>query len=285
MSTSNRPKALSTKDGGSIRGTQLYALRQLQLPPYVDRYGDKVSGAALKAVLRTIDDHGASCWASTATIARETCLNEKTVRRSIKALSALGLLAVVSKIGQSSDCKINWDAFTTPDTMSEVEQVTTPDTMSMTSDTMSTTPDSMSTDPGHRVQQSDMKRKGNDKKRDTKSQLRFDDQDLSFAKLMFEMIKSVAPKTKQPDLNNWANTIRMMRELDGHSLDEISAVFTWANGDDFWKAQILSPDNLRKKFATLHARMVNPISFGKPRSVNRSSGVDYDSTRKTKNEF
>ena len=83
----------------SIRGDQLRALRQLQLSPYVDQYGDKVSGAALKAVLRTIDDHGATCWASTSTIARETCLNEKTVRRCIKALASLGLLSVVAKVG------------------------------------------------------------------------------------------------------------------------------------------------------------------------------------------
>jgi len=268
----------------SIRGQQLNALRKLSIDAYVDQYGAMVSGAAMKSVLRSIDDHGSKCWASVATIAAETCLNEKTVRRSLRALEARGLVFVTVKIGCTSDYQINWPKVTTLDSMSEVAAETTLDSMSTTLDSMSTTLDSMSTNPGHRVQRSVRKRKGSVKKRNSLSPLRFDDEDLSLANLMLERIKSVAPKTKTTadDLNKWANTIRMMRELDGHTLDEIKAVFTWANTDDFWKAQILSPDNLRKKFASLHARMSNPVTFGKPRTANVGAGVNHDPKKELK---
>jgi len=58
-------------------------------------------------------------------------------------------------------------------------------------------------------------------------------------------------------VDTWANTIRLMRKRNKHSLEDIRAVFVWANGDSFWRANILSPDKLRKQFVALDARMRN----------------------------
>jgi hypothetical protein len=53
----------------------------------------------------------------------------------------------------------------------------------------------------------------------------------------------------------WANHVRLMRERDGHSPDEILAVMTWCQNDPFWKANILSTEKLREKWDTLTAKM------------------------------
>mgnify|MGYP003630397095 CR=1 FL=1 len=86
-----------------------------------------------------------------------------------------------------------------------------------------------------------------------KSALRADAIDLELAQWMFGLVKAVAPKEKTPNFEKWGNTIRLMRERDGHSPDEIKAAFKWANQDDFWCLNVMCPNKLRAKFATFHA--------------------------------
>jgi hypothetical protein len=80
-----------------------------------------------------------------------------------------------------------------------------------------------------------------------------DPEDLKLAGIMFESIKLVVPKTKPPNLESWADQIRLMREQDNLSLTDIRNVFAWANQDSFWQSNILSPTKLRKQFPRLHA--------------------------------
>jgi len=96
---------------------------------------------------------------------------------------------------------------------------------------------------------------------------KFSDDDLILAEQIYLKIKEVAPKTKVPNYGAWAESIRLMRERDGHTLVEIKAVFIWANSDSFWRTNILSPSRLRDKFADLHAKMKN-----KP--VDKHGGFD-----------
>ena len=103
------------------------------------------------------------------------------------------------------------------------------------------------------------------------SENKFSDDDLKLAKLIFDRISIVAPKTKPPDLDTWADTIRLMRENDGHSLEEIKQIFLFANNSDFWKSNILSVSKLRKQFATLHAQMINPNQ--KPKELQIREGA------------
>lgn len=266
----------------SIRGGQLTALRKLTIRPFVDRYGASVSGAAMKSVLRTIDDHGAKCWASLATIARETGHNEKTIRRSLKALEALGLVIITANHGRTSHYEINWVALGTPDTMS-----TPPDTLSRvangpTPDTMSRTPDIMSKgsghcvqNPGHSVHRSVKKRHRTEKNRESIVADR-DEESFGLASLMADLVKQVAPKEKPPNLDKWSRTIRLMRDRDGHTFAEIEKVFRWANADPFWRTNIRCPGKLREKFGALHAKMSFPVTgYAKP-PANVGPGVNFD---------
>jgi hypothetical protein len=85
---------------------------------------------------------------------------------------------------------------------------------------------------------------------------KFTERDLADAIAMFEKILLVAQKTKKPNLENWADQFRLMREQDKLTHDEIWSVFMFANNDPFWSVNILSPKTLRAKFSSLHAKMI-----------------------------
>ena len=85
----------------------------------------------------------------------------------------------------------------------------------------------------------------------TRSKLRFDEADFDTAGWMLGKIRVLLPNGKDPNLESWANTIRLMREQDNHTAAEIRAVFGWANADSFWQSNVLSPDKLRKQYDRL----------------------------------
>lgn len=82
-------------------------------------------------------------------------------------------------------------------------------------------------------------------------QKNFSDEDLVVAKRIFGMIRTLNPHHKEPDWNAWANDVRLMVQRDKRSHAEIIDLFTWANGDEFWKSNILSPSKLRKQWDRL----------------------------------
>ena len=88
-----------------------------------------------------------------------------------------------------------------------------------------------------------------------RSKFKFSDVDYQCAEWVYSLVKRVAPASKKPNFENWANTIRLMRELDKLTHDDISQVFTWANQDSFWAVNILSIAKLREKFPQLQAKM------------------------------
>lgn len=87
-----------------------------------------------------------------------------------------------------------------------------------------------------------------------RSKFKFSDDDLRFAGMMFDRVLVVTPSAKKPNLENWANTIRLMRESDNRDHKTMWAVFDWANRDSFWCSNILSPDKLRKQFDKLQVK-------------------------------
>jgi hypothetical protein len=55
----------------------------------------------------------------------------------------------------------------------------------------------------------------------------------------------------QAQERNWEATADVMLRRDGRSYEEIAELIRWAQGDDFWRVNILSMDTLRKKFDQL----------------------------------
>ncbi|WP_299948721.1 helix-turn-helix domain-containing protein [uncultured Microbulbifer sp.] len=80
------------------------------------------------------------------------------------------------------------------------------------------------------------------------------DEDYALANFILEGVRRLQPKFKPPNLDRWADDCRKLRELDNRSLREIARVFTWANNDNFWQSNILSPAKLRKQFDQLQIK-------------------------------
>jgi hypothetical protein len=276
-----RPVAIDRRqvdNSDRIRGEQLALLRGLQLQT-VEQDKAKVTGATLKSVLRAIDDHArddSTCWASTGTIAKETCLSDRTVRRAIRALENLGYIYSSGRCqGNAGEILIDWNRVRTSATITDDDDEPTSVMLTTTSETLTATSETL-TKTSAIVTDKTTEATRNDNKRHSPS-LRSEAVDVRLARLMFEKIAEVAPKTKKPNFDKWANTIRLMRESDRNSPDDIERVFLWANSDDFWRANILCPDTLRKQFSRLHAKMLAPSTASfKRRSANLGPGVVHD---------
>ena len=99
---------------------------------------------------------------------------------------------------------------------------------------------------------------------------KFNEDQMNFASAMYQAILKVAPATKKPNLEAWANTARMINEIDGINLMDAWNVFAWANRDPFWQTNILSADKFRKQYAQLSAKM-NSNSTGSSRDIMQES--------------
>ena len=83
------------------------------------------------------------------------------------------------------------------------------------------------------------------------------------ASWIWELIHQMQPGRKPPNLADWANAIRLIRERDKRTDDRIREVFAWANNDGFWRANILNPDKLREKWDDLTLKMSIPAGNGR----------------------
>ena len=56
----------------------------------------------------------------------------------------------------------------------------------------------------------------------------------------------------------WRTQARLMIDRDGRSVEEIARVIDWVEGNDFWRANVLSVPKLRQKFDTLRLQAQRP---------------------------
>ena len=104
------------------------------------------------------------------------------------------------------------------------------------------------------------------------SKYKFDSYQMEFAKWMHSQLLIQNPNFKKPNLESWANTLRLMLEVDKRDAVKVGEVFTWANQDDFWSSNILSPASLRKQFDKLIVKLDQPKRQEK---VKISGGGDW----------
>jgi len=84
--------------------------------------------------------------------------------------------------------------------------------------------------------------------------------DLQTAEFIWDLIHEMQPTRKPPNLTNWSNAIRLMRERDGRTHKQIRDLFQKCNQDEFWCTNILSPDKLRAKWDDLTLKLVQKRS-------------------------
>lgn len=63
-----------------------------------------------------------------------------------------------------------------------------------------------------------------------------------------------APRVTQ----QWRTQARLMIDRDGRSVEEITRIIDWVDGNDFWRANVLSLPKLRQKFDTLRLQAQRP---------------------------
>jgi hypothetical protein len=76
-------------------------------------------------------------------------------------------------------------------------------------------------------------------------------EDLKTAQWISTRVKLINPTCKAPDMTSWSNTIRLMRQIDNRSHQDICALYDWASKHHFWQTNILSPESLRKQWDKL----------------------------------
>lgn len=82
----------------------------------------------------------------------------------------------------------------------------------------------------------------------------FDDTHMKLSKLLWNHVKANFPNTKEPNLESWANDIRLMMEQDNRTVAEIKGVIEWSQKNDFWYANIRSAKKLREKYEDMYAQ-------------------------------
>lgn len=89
----------------------------------------------------------------------------------------------------------------------------------------------------------------------------FTEADRQFAEYMGKCIDAVNhTHDKRRNLDNWANDLRKMREIDRREPEVIAAVFNWCIQDNFEQTVIQSPDKLRKRFAQVHGKYIKALN-------------------------
>lgn len=117
---------------------------------------------------------------------------------------------------------------------------------------------------------------------DRQPKLTFSPEDEATAAWMATSIREIFPRTKPPNIPHWANEIRLLRERDQRTDGEIRDLFGWANRNDFWRGNILSPANLRKHWDKLMAQRArgDPASRDVTAKLH-GSGARYEPGRNT----
>ena len=100
--------------------------------------------------------------------------------------------------------------------------------------------------------------------------------DLKAARWIHSLRLTVNASLSEPKWVEWANTIRLMRVQDKRTHFEICDLFKWANKDDFWKDNILSPSSLRRKWDDLTTKRLR--SGGQPVKTTAKGKVDFNNT-------
>ncbi|HAS0829079.1 TPA: replication protein [Enterobacter hormaechei subsp. hoffmannii] len=100
--------------------------------------------------------------------------------------------------------------------------------------------------------------------------------DLKAARWIHSLRLTVNASLSEPKWVEWANTIRLMRVQDKRTHFEICDLFKWANKDDFWKDNILSPSSLRRKWDDLTTKRLR--SGGQTTKTTAKGKVDFNNT-------
>lgn len=90
----------------------------------------------------------------------------------------------------------------------------------------------------------------------------FSTEDKAFAEWMWQTILKIQPNRKPPNLDKWANDVRLMREIDERTDTEMRELYRRVNAHTFWRTNVLSPSKLREKWDDLQLKLNGSANVG-----------------------
>ena len=95
------------------------------------------------------------------------------------------------------------------------------------------------------------KKQSPDAKSAGKREVKFSDIDMKGAKFLLTRIQEHSPHISDKHIDQWANTIRLIRERDNKTNQQITDAIYFAVEDNFWHGVILSANALRRNMDKL----------------------------------
>lgn len=94
----------------------------------------------------------------------------------------------------------------------------------------------------------------------------YDEKDINYklAKLMYKKILENNSEFKEPNLQKWADSIRLMHERDNRDYDKIRKMIDWSQNDEFWSTVVLSTAKLRKQYDQMATKANQDAKRQKP---------------------
>jgi hypothetical protein len=215
----------------------------------------RASRHVLISIANHCDSAGQNSFPSVSTIARESKISDREVRRSLKILIELGELAIERGTGPHG---VNM--YSMPKMMG--------DKLSSVRLSGVTSGREVVTFDPKRGDKSDHAIRKNRPEPSTNREL-LEPSALRVAELLRTRILQNNPSAKITDgqIQNWAVVADRMIRLDDRTAKQIEDLIEWSQKDDFWCRNILSMEKLRTKFdqLTMHRegdrRMVNGNGF------------------------
>lgn len=91
--------------------------------------------------------------------------------------------------------------------------------------------------------------------------------DMQLAEKLYEGVLLTAPNAKKPNMDSWANEIRLMVQQDKREYEQIDSLIAFVGKDSFWSKVCLSPDNLRRNYDKIEIQ----LRTGAPRAESSAS--------------
>jgi hypothetical protein len=230
-----------------------------------------------------------TCFPSHGKIAEDLGFSYETAKRSIADLGQAGAITIDHKNGKGN-------TYTIIDTLVTSDQGHTRPGSDMTRDlghqrpgTLVTSDPLRKTQEGRPNKEENSRSNGKAKKSSPNAKkFVFSDEDMTTAQWMFDLVLQVIPNEDPPkSFGEWANCIRLIRERDRRTDEQIRSLFTWANGNDFWRAKVRCPEKLRDKWKTLNAQQLtepNGRRNGR-QSHYQGAGVNHDPNNPLSDDF
>lgn len=131
------------------------------------------------------------------------------------------------------------------------------------------------TPPENRVKSLEKENKKDNSQKSKKRIYDVDSIHYQLAEYLFEEMKKNNPEVKEPKLNDWANDIRLMMEIDNRKEEQVRNMIIWSQSNDFWKGVILSAKKLRDRYDQMKVQANQPYKNNNA-AAQKNDSVKYD---------